>query len=287
MKILIAANITGSTPAYQRFLAALLRLRADAGVILGDLTGTALVPVVRVGPSEWQVTVDERTVCLGKQTELDAVRDHLEQRGHYWLEMSQEELDKLRNEPALIDLLFKGAVRKRLEEWLERADDALGASEAGLFMSPGPNDWRVIDGLLGNGSRIQACEKQIIPLNGYDMVTVWSSSADDGCVRRESEQQVATQIETLVAESRDARHVILNASAHSRTVHKLVKKLQPMLYVFSDAGAMGGMGGLSHMGATVALNPGVAASDDGTSALRAAVVELHQGEVKDCAHICI
>jgi Icc-related predicted phosphoesterase len=166
------------------------------------------------------------------------------------------------------------------------ADEAIGNSSLQLFMSPGCNDWRVIDDLLENGHKTQPCDGLVVPLEGYDMITAWSGATPaEDAVRTAREEDLVAQMEDLFQRARSARYVILNAHARPKSVQKLIKKLQPMLYVFSGGMGMGGLGGVSHIGRTVGLNPGVAASDDGNGSLRGALVELEHGQVKDYHHV--
>jgi Icc-related predicted phosphoesterase len=280
MKIVFVADIQGSTTAFERLLAALATNRPDAAVVLGDLTGGTFAALLKIGPSRWQTTVDERIVNIEGEDELAAVRATLESRGHYWLDVPAEEFAQMRAQPELVDLLFKSAVRRRLEEWLEKADAAMQRTPTQLFMCPGVNDWRIVDGLLQNDHRAQPCDGLIVPLDGYEMITVGTGGPDaEGAVRAEREDTLLAKMETLFGQARNPRYVIFNAHPRTRAAAKIVKRHQPLLRVMGAG--IGGQGGVSHVGRTVVLNPGVGAPDDGSPGIRGVLVELEHGQVKD------
>jgi len=286
MKLLFTAALQGSTKAFRLFFEALRVYDVDVGVMLGDLSGSAFVPLLKVSQNTWQTSLGDRTLTLETQAELtDAVRQ-LEDRGHYWIDVSAEEFEATKNDEGLIDLLFKSAVRRRMEDWLEMAPGLMNGSGTRVFMCPGGNDWRVIDDLLESAAKIEPCDGRIVHLDGYDMITCGAAvSGSSEAVRTLTENEIGRQLDGLFAQARDRRRTILNCRARSRAADKAVKRFEPLLRIFG-AGA-GTNGAVSHVGHTLSLDPGLAISDDGNSGLNGAVVLLENGRVDDYTYISV
>lgn len=286
MRIFFIADIQGSTPAFERFLGGLESYDADVGVVLGDLSGGVLVPLISLGASRWRTAIDDKPLAIESTDELNAARRELEARGHYWVEVTEDEQRETRDNPGVVDLLFKSAVRRRVERWLDIADERLRGSRRLLYMTPGSNDWPVIDDLFDPDRAAKPCDGRIVSLNGYDMITCSATGQDASDAERGVPDGVLQQrLEELFAKTRRPEYAIFNCRAHSRAADKVVKKRKPMLRMGSSAGSSP-QASVSHIGTTLAIDPGMATAADGVAGgVRGVMVELEQGSVKDYAFI--
>ena len=279
MRMFFVADIQGSTPAFERFLTGLDAHDADVGVALGDLSGSAFVSLISLGSSRWRTAIDGKSLTLEGADELSAVQAELESRGHYWIEVSEEEHQSMRENPGIVELLFKSTIRKRMEKWIDIADERLARSRCQLFMTPGANDWAVIDDLLDGEHAVKPCDGRVVPLSGYDMITCSATGKADNAERSLPENVLSERLETLFASSRRAEYAIFNCRAYSRAADKIVKRRKPMLRIGSAGSSL--RASVSHVGRTLVINPGIATAADGVAGIRGALVELEHGAVKN------
>ena len=149
IKLFFVTDIHGSNVCYRKFLNALPIYGVDVAVLLGDLTGKVLVPLVA-----------EDQQLLGVHPDGPA-RRHRDRRGAGQDQEDDRERRLLlgppeprgvrctrKADPAKIDALFKSLVYARVQEWLDLADERLAGKPAQMFMAPGNDDWFVIDEMI-------------------------------------------------------------------------------------------------------------------------------------------
>ena len=109
-KLFIVTDIHGSNVCYRKFLNALPIYGADVAVLMGDLTGKVLVPLVEKGGDQWECTLMGQYREINGQEELADIKKTIENAGYYWVHQTREEFDDTRADPAKIDALFKSLV---------------------------------------------------------------------------------------------------------------------------------------------------------------------------------
>ena len=70
IKLFFVTDIHGSNVCYRKFLNALPIYGADVAVLLGDLTGKVLVPLVDKGGDQWECTLMGQYREINGQEEL-------------------------------------------------------------------------------------------------------------------------------------------------------------------------------------------------------------------------
>ena len=110
IKLFFVTDIHGSNVCYRKFLNALPIYGVDVAVLLGDLTGKVLVPLVDKGGDQWECTVMGQYREINGQEELADIKKTVENAGYYWVHQTRAEFDETRGDPAKIDALFKSLV---------------------------------------------------------------------------------------------------------------------------------------------------------------------------------
>ena len=70
-KIFFVTDIHGSNYCYRKYLNALKAYNVDVGILLGDLTGKVLVPLVEKAGGGWETTLMGTHTECATQEELD------------------------------------------------------------------------------------------------------------------------------------------------------------------------------------------------------------------------
>ena len=136
IKLFFVTDIHGSNVCYRKFLNALPIYGVDVAILLGDLTGKVLVPLVQKTNSSWECTLMGQHVDIETADELSKIKKTIENAGYYWTHQSREEFEATKADPAKIDALFKSLVYERVQEWLDLADERLSGKPFQMYMTP-------------------------------------------------------------------------------------------------------------------------------------------------------
>jgi Icc-related predicted phosphoesterase len=158
-RIFHSVDAHGSSLVWRKYLNAATAYKANVVLLCGDLTGKAIVPVVKVKENEWFINPfgkEERFYSLDKLRERLCV---LENQGYYTFETTREEITELQNNPKKVETLFAKLMMARLEQWLKMAEEKI-SKDVKIIVMPGNDDIKEIDDV------IRAHEDRIIyPLN--------------------------------------------------------------------------------------------------------------------------
>src|SRR6185436_12079057 len=125
MRLLVASDQHGSEVAWRKLLHA-VRLgiwKTDAVLVAGDLSGKALVPLVKFNGS-WHGNHSGRDWVARNEGELKELERSLADKGLYSIAMSEEELTEL-DDQSVLERRFLEAIMNRLEAWTELAAERL------------------------------------------------------------------------------------------------------------------------------------------------------------------
>ncbi len=91
IKIFFVTDIHGSNVCFRKYLNALKVYNVDVGILLGDLTGKLLIPLVEKAGGGWQTTFMGQATEANTQEELDKLKKTIEMMGYYWVHLTREE----------------------------------------------------------------------------------------------------------------------------------------------------------------------------------------------------
>lgn len=214
---------------------------------------------------------------------------------------------EFREDKTRVDELFQDLMEKRVEAWVQLADERLKDQKFDCYIQPGNDDRYVIDSILEKSRRVRNPDGKIVQLDpdhemistGHANLTPWD------CPRDESEDKLAEIISKMTSQVKNMERCIFNfhcppydtnldvaprldatlkpttSASGVETTHvgsvairKAIDKCQPLL----------GLHGHIHeskasqlLGRTMILNPG---SEYGEGVLRGALVELDQKGIK-------
>jgi Icc-related predicted phosphoesterase len=305
MRIFFATDIHGSEVCWRKFLNAGKFHQADVLIMGGDMTGKAMVPIVRAS-SGWDLKLQEQAHHLETEDEVAAMEKRISDRGYYPVRLTQEEVDAWAADASLVDIRFKEEMLRGVERWMALADEKLAGSSIRCIVSPANDDMFEIDPIIEAATLPALGEANAIPLDGYTLVsTGWANPTPWNTFRELPEDQLRARIDGLVATVDDPSKAIFNFHAPpygsnldsapqlddemkyvaggqalvpvgSHAVRDAIVEYGPILslhgHIHEGRGAV-------KIGRTLAVNPG-SSYEDGV--LQAAIVDLDakKGEVK-------
>jgi Icc-related predicted phosphoesterase len=302
-KLFMVTDIHGSNVCYRKFLNALPIYGADVAVLMGDLTGKVLVPLVEKGNDSWECTLMGQHRDIATKDELADIKKITENAGYYWVHQTREEFNETRGDPAKIDALFKSLVFQRVQEWLDLADERLDGKPYQMYMAPGNDDWFVIDDMIDNAKLVHPCDKRVVVIDNHEMITSSASNPTPWDTPREmSEADLETHLRGLVGLVKNQELAIYNfhvppygysldlcpkldenlTMAADEKIHagslgakRVIEEYQPLLGLH---GHIHESRGAQKAGRTLLINPG---SEYSEGILKGVIVMLDKKKVKD------
>jgi Icc-related predicted phosphoesterase len=305
MRIFFATDIHGSEVCWRKFLNAGAFHKADVLIMGGDMTGKAMVPIVRTNGS-WEVTLQDQRQVLTTEDEVRAIEKRISDRGYYPIRLTPEEITAWNADSALVDARFKAEMLGNVERWMALGDERLEGTGIRCIVSPANDDMFEIDPIIAAAKNIELGEANTIPLDGFSLVsTGWANTTPWHTYRELEEPELRERIDGLVADVPDPKRAIFNfhAPPYGSNLDNAPKLDADMKYV-SGGQALIPVGskavresilaygpplslhghihegkGAVKLGSTLAVNPG-SSYEDGV--LQAAIVDLDEkkGTVK-------
>ena len=303
IKIFFVTDIHGSNTCYRKFLNALKVYSVDVGILLGDLTGKVLTPLVEKAGGGWETTLMGHHTEANSQEQLDKLKKTIEMMGYYWVHQTPEEFQTYKSDPRKVDALFKQLMLQRLKEWIALADERLASAGYKVYMAPGNDDHFEVDQVIEDSAAIINCNNKNVAVGDHEMITFcWANPTPWNTPREKTDEELEPMLETLVASVKDRPNAIFNFHAPpygfaldlapelsknliqaadrkvhvgSRAVAKMIEKYQPLIGLH---GHIHESRGAQKIKRTVCINPG---SEYSEGILKGAVIMLEKGKVKD------
>ena len=299
-RIFYAGDVHGSRVCWKKFINAAAHYPADALVMGGDLTGKALVPIVREGDGSYRARVIGEERVARSAEELDQMQQAISTNGMYPLIVDQDEARSLAGDSARRDRAFEQAMLDELRLWVELADERLAGTETLAYVIPGNDDPWSVDEVLASGTHVDACDEAVRMVGPHEMVSLGYSNRTPWKTPRElDEDEIYTRLKRLVDQleapgraifnihvppwessldtafevDEELRYVTKGGRPHevpcgSHAVRQIIEEVQPLL---SLHGHIHESKGVTSIGRTVAINPG---SDYGSGHLDGCLVHV-------------
>lgn len=299
-RLFYAGDVHGSRLCWKKFVNAAAHYPADVLVMGGDLTGKALVPIVREGDGSYSAEVIGERRTARTAEELDQLQRAISTNGMYPLIVDPDEARALATDAAHREEAFERALLDELRLWVQLADERLAHSGTRAYVIPGNDDPWEVDAVLESGTSVVACDETVEEVGPHEMVSFGYSNRTPWHTPRElDEEEIYARLKSLVDQLEEPRRAILNVHVPpyessldtafevdedlhyvmkggrphevptgSPAVRQIIEETQPLL---SLHGHIHESKGVTKIGRTVAINPG---SDYGSGHLDGCLVHL-------------
>lgn len=304
-RLFYAGDVHGSRVCWKKFVNAAAHYPADALIMGGDLTGKALVPIVREGDGSYRARVIGEQRLARTAEELDQMQEAISTNGMYPLIVDQDEAQRLAEDAGHREEALEAALLTELHLWVELADERLAASGTKAYVIPGNDDPWSIDEVLAAGTSVVACDERVEAVGPHELVSFGYSNRTPWKTPRELDEdeiyarlkRLADQLEnperaifnvhvppwessldTAYEVDEELRYVTKGGRPHevptgSKAVRAIIEEVQPLL---SLHGHIHECRGVTRIGRTVAINPG---SDYGSGHLDGCLVHIEPERV--------
>ena len=305
VRLFYAGDVHGSRVCWKKFINAAAHYPADALVMGGDLTGKALVPIVREGDGSYSARVIGEQRVARSAEELDQMQRAISTNGMYPLIVDQDEAERLALDAGHREEAMEKALLEELRLWVELADERLAGNGTKAYVIPGNDDPWSIDEVLAAGSSVVACDERVETLGPHELVSLGYSNRTPWKTPRElDEDEIYVRLERLTDQLENPERAIFNihvppwessldtayevdeelryvtkggrpheVPTGSKAVRAIIEETQPLLTLH---GHIHESRGVTRIGRTVAINPG---SDYGSGHLDGCLVHLEPERV--------
>jgi len=303
MKIFFVTDVHGSNVCYRKFLNALRIYGVDVSILLGDLTGKMLIPLVERAGGGWETTFMGAQTEADTPEELEKLKKTIEMVGYYWYHLTPDQYQALRANHQALEDLFKRLMLERLREWIALADERLAGTSLQVYMAPGNDDYLEVDDVISDAKTVVNCNNRVVRIGDHEMATfAWTNPTPWDTPREKPDQELEPMLEALISQIGDMPNAIFNFHAPpygssldlapvltadlvqaadrkipvgSRAVATMIRKYQPLLGLH---GHIHESRGVHKIGRTMVINPG---SEYSEGILKGVIVILEKGKVKD------
>lgn len=304
--LFVVADIHGSEVCFRKFLNAARFYEVDTLILAGDVTGKALVPIVRRGDGRAEARVAGRVQTARGEDGIRELEARIRFNGFYPYRCDEATYRRLSEDPAHRDRVFTEAMADGLRGWVRLADERLRGSKVRCLVMPGNDDGGYVDGVLAESESIVNQDGRIVDLGDVQLLGFGPSNVTPWHTYRELEEpEIAARLDELqrrvdpdkplivnthvpphgsgldvAPKLRDDLSVVIEGGepvmvpVGSTAVRDFLQRTQPFLslhgHIHESRGAV-------RIGRTLAVNPG---SHYSTGALYGAIVTIRNGKVQ-------
>jgi Icc-related predicted phosphoesterase len=299
--IFFATDIHGSERCFMKFINAAKFYQANVLILGGDITGKALVPLVRQANGSYHADFLGQNPTLEDEKAIDEFERQVRHAGAYPFRTTAEELAAMENDRKLVDQLFTRLMIESVQRWCEIAEQRLRGTGVRCFISPGNDDEPEISDVLKAASYVEMPEGHVIMIDdehemissGFANTTPWHAPRDipdedlaafiDGMASKLRVPEKAvfnihvppynTGLDTAPLLDNNLKPLVVagevaTGPVGSKAVRAAIERYQPLVSVH---GHIHESRAANKIGRTTCLNPG---SEYGDGNLRAALVNI-------------
>ena len=303
--IFFATDIHGSERCFIKFINAAKFYSADVLILGGDITGKALVSIVRKG-SVYTAQFLGQHVTLESEAAVEDFEKQVRHAGAYPFRTTPEELSAMEADRGLVDTLFTRLMVESVQRWCDIAEERLRGSNVRCYIDAGNDDEPEIVAVLKAASYVQMPEGQVVMIDdehemissGFANTTPWHAPRDI------PEEELAAFLDSMASKLNAPERAIFNihvppyasgldtaplltddlkpivvggdiatGPVGSKAVRAAIERYQPLL---SLHGHIHESRAIARIGRTTSINPG---SEYGDGHLRAAIVNVKGNKV--------
>ncbi len=215
-RLYVCSDIHASERSWRKFLNAMRAnvYKVDAAVIAGDLTGKAIVAVVRGeggGGEVWTASVHGQRWVAKDEAELVALERSIADLGYYAVRVTEAERSAMEADPALVRRIFHERIAARVREWMDLAAERLEGSNVPVYLMPGNDDDFEIDPILAESTYCRNVNEQVVDLTPWHQLVSmgWSSPTPWSTPRELPEEEFLDRLSGLLKGVRDPRKTVI------------------------------------------------------------------------------
>jgi Icc-related predicted phosphoesterase len=211
LRIFYAGDIHGSDICYRKFINAWKVYQADLLILGGDITGKAIVPIIREN-GHWSAHFHGDDLRFEGEGAVASFEESVRHNGFYPFRTTHDEVEEMGRSDQKVQAVFVAVVEAQMRRWMALADERLAGSGVQCFIMPGNDDAYCIDPIIDAAERVCNPAGRTVDLGtGHQMISGAFSNATPWHSAREwSEERIAATIDEMMRPVRDPSRAIFN-----------------------------------------------------------------------------
>lgn len=212
-RIFFSTDVHGSTGLWKKWLSAPDFFKADVLMLCGDLTGKALVPLIKQKDGSYSLAYWGKRFNLRTEREIEEMERRLENSGIYPFRSTPEEVAELKENPVKVERMMIEAMTTRIKEWLDLVLERIDLKKVQVFTMPGNDDYFEIDKVIKSyeDKGIAWLLDTVVEIAGLEAISLpYVNPTPWNTPREASEKELKKKIDKLVEKLSDPNRSIFN-----------------------------------------------------------------------------
>ena len=185
--IFFATDIHGSERCFLKFINAAKFYQANVLILGGDITGKALVPIIRqTGSNGYHANFLGQATALESEQDVVGFERQVRHAGAYPFRTTPEEVAAMEADHTLVDQLFSRLMLESVQSWCNIAEERLRGSGVRCLIDAGNDDEPEIVEVLKQASYVEMPEGRVVMIDdehemvssGFANTTPWHAPRD-------------------------------------------------------------------------------------------------------------
>lgn len=235
-RIFYSADVHGNELIWKKYLKAAEYYKADVIMLCGDLTGKAIVPIVRRGSNDWYSRPYGKTEEYHSREAVEKQKHTIRNEGLYVVELTHEEVEEIQKDEKKMDDLFVKVMVETIDRWLSLVEERV-TKQTKVIVNPGNDDHFEIDDAIKRHDRVIYPLHRVVDIDEkHQLIScAWVNPTPWKTPRECSEQDLMKKLEKEFARLDGYENLICNFHAPPYgtpldLAPKLEKDLKPVAH---------------------------------------------------------
>lgn len=212
-RIFFATDVHGSEVCWMKFINAGKFYKADVIILGGDVTGKAVIPLIRRENNFEASFLGKKLVYPVEK--IEELEKEILDKGCYPYRTNPDEVEELKSNAKRRDELFLELMTQTIRRWVRIADERLKNTGIKCFVCPGNDDMFEIDPIIEESEFVIHAENKVITVDDHHkMISVgWTNPTPWKTFKECCEEELYKKIEKLASQVENIDNSIFNLHA--------------------------------------------------------------------------
>ncbi len=241
-RMFFSVDVHGSTAIWKKWVNVPSFHKAEMLLLCGDLTGKALVPLIKQEKGGYVTHYYGRKWTLRSEKEVKEMEERLSASGVYPFRTDSEEVGRMQRDEKLVEKMMEDVIKGRIREWLEFLVEKVDTKKVEVCAMPGNDDDYFIDPIMKEfeDKGVIWCLDKVVEIGGFETISLAHVNPTPWDTPREGkEDELKKMIEEKVKWLSDPSKAMFNFHCPPYNTHlDLAPRLDKTLRPVVSAGAM-------------------------------------------------
>ena len=215
-RMFFSTDVHGSNYVWRKWVNVPEFHKADILLLCGDLTGKALIPIIKQDNGTWNSHYFGRKWTLRSEDEIKDYERRIGDSGAYSFRTDSDEVKAMQADKKLVDEKIFEAIGDRIKEWMDFLVEKVDTKKVQCMAMPGNDDDYLVDEIIKSYEDkgiIWPLDK-IVEIAGFECISCeFVNPSPWDTPREKKEKELKKDLEKFFKMTEDPSRVILNTHA--------------------------------------------------------------------------